>query len=54
MHVDADDATAKFWLSTVSLHYNLGFTARELRAIERIVLEHQQEFVKAWDAYFGT
>ena len=54
VHVDADGATAKFWLSPVSLHYNLGFTARELRAIERIVLEHQQELVKAWDAYFGT
>ena len=32
----------------------LGFSRRELRAIERIVLEHRDEFVEAWNAYFGT
>jgi hypothetical protein len=54
IHVDGSDASAKFWLKPVSLHYNLGFSARELRAIERVVIEHRQQFVKAWDAYFGT
>jgi hypothetical protein len=54
VHVDGDDSSAKFWLTPVSLHYNVGFSARELRAIERIVLEHRQQFVEAWDAYFGT
>jgi hypothetical protein len=54
VHVDADDSTAKFWLAPVSLHYNIGFTPRDLRGIERIVTEHRQEFVEAWDAYFGT
>lgn len=54
VHVDAGASTAKFWLAPVSLHYNIGFSARELRAIERIVLNHRQSFVEAWDAYFGT
>lgn len=54
MHIDAGESTAKFWLAPVSLHYNLGFSPRELRAVERIVLDHRQEFVEAWDAYFGT
>jgi hypothetical protein len=54
VHVDAGESTAKFWLTPVSLHYNLGFSPRELRAVERIVLNHRQEFVEAWDAYFGT
>jgi hypothetical protein len=54
IHVDAGGSSAKFWLTPVSLHYNLGFSARELRAIERIVLQHQKKFVEAWDAYFGT
>lgn len=54
IHVDAGDSSAKFWLTPVSLHYNLGFTPRELRAVERIVLQHRQQFVEAWDAYFGT
>jgi hypothetical protein len=54
VHIDAGESTAKFWLAPVSLHYNLGFSPRELRAVERIVLDHRQEFVEAWDAYFGT
>jgi hypothetical protein len=54
VHVDSGDSSAKFWLSPVSVHYNLGFSARELRVIERIVLQHQKEFMEAWDAYFGT
>ena len=54
VHVDAGDSTAKFWLSRVALHYNLGFSARELRAIERVVLKHQAEFLEAWNAYFRT
>lgn len=53
VHVDAGDSTAKFWLTPVSLHYNIGFPARDLRAIERIVVDHSREFVEAWDAYFG-
>jgi len=54
VHVDGGGSTAKFWLKPVSLHYNIGFSARELRAVEIIVVDHRQEFVEAWDAYFGT
>jgi hypothetical protein len=54
VHVDAGESSAKFWLDPVSLHYNLGFSAHELRSIERIVLKHRQKFAEAWDAYFGT
>lgn len=54
VHVDAGESTAKFWLVPVSLHYNIGFSARELRAIERDVLDHRQAFVEAWDANLGT
>jgi len=54
VHIDAGGSTAKFWLVPVSLHYNIGFSARELRAIERIVLQHQRKFVEAWDGYFGA
>ena len=54
VHVDSGDSSAKFWLSPVSVHYNLGFSARELRVIERIVRQRQEEFMEAWDAYFGT
>lgn len=37
VHVDRDDDSAKFWLETVSLARNLGFSGHELRTIERII-----------------
>jgi hypothetical protein len=38
----------------VELAYNFGFGARELRQIERLVVEHQSEFLEAWHGYFGA
>jgi hypothetical protein len=54
VHIDRDENTAKFWLSSVALARNLGFNSRELRDIERLVTEHQQRFREAWDAYFRS
>jgi hypothetical protein len=54
VHVDRDEASAKFWLQPVGLANNLGFSPRELRAVERLVLENQDAFLKAWNEHFGT
>jgi hypothetical protein len=54
VHVDRDDQSAKFWLTPVALARNLGFSARELRSIERIVAERQDHFLEAWREYFGA
>jgi len=52
VHVDRESLSAKLWLDPVILARNLGFGARELRTIERMVVEHQQEFLRAWNEYF--
>ena len=52
IHVDRDEQSAKFWLSPVALARNLGFSARELRAIERIVIEHEQSLLEVWYEHF--
>jgi hypothetical protein len=52
VHVDREDLSAKLWLTPVALARNLGFGAKELRTIERIVVEHQQEFLRTWNEYF--
>lgn len=54
VHVDRDEASAKFWLDPVSLARNLGFGPRELRDIERLVDSNRIELLKAWNEYFGT
>lgn len=53
VHVDRDNLSAKFWLEPVQLARNLGFSAKDLRLIERMVLEHQQELQEKWDGYFN-
>ena len=53
VHVDRDDSSAKFWLAPVSLARNLGFSAHELRRIERILIRHENDLVAAWTRHFG-
>lgn len=53
VHVDRDDLSAKFWLNPVGLARNLGFNARELRQIERIVSDNESVLLEAWNGRFG-
>ena len=53
VHVDHDDCSVKFWLDPVNLADNLGFNAKELRKIERIIADHEHEFLEAWYEHFG-
>ena len=53
VHVDRDDLSAKFWLNPVSLARNLGFNARELRQIERLVTENETNLLEGWNGHFG-
>lgn len=52
VHIDRDDATCKFWIEPVALARNLGFSAKELRDIERLVIDNQQGLLEAWHEYF--
>jgi hypothetical protein len=54
VHVDRDDDSAKFWLQPISLARNLGFRGHELREIERIISDNQQELMEAWNGRFGN
>ena len=53
VHVDRDRLSAKFWLNPVGLARNLGFSAKELRQIERLVTEHQAKLLEKWNGYFS-
>jgi 3-methyladenine DNA glycosylase AlkD len=52
--VEREEMLAKFWLTGSSLAEARGFSGHELRKLARLVVEHQQEFVEAWDEYFGS
>jgi hypothetical protein len=53
IHVDRDSASAKFWLIPVGLANNLGFSAKELRKLQSIVEENQDQFLEVWNGYFS-
>ena len=53
VHVDRDDLSAKLWLGPVALARNLGFSPRELRAIQRLIAAHEQALLERWHEYFG-
>lgn len=52
VHIDRDSQTCKFWLAPVSLALNIGFNAKELRDIEAIIAENEQQLLEAWNEYF--
>ncbi len=54
VHIDKTGKSAKFWLLSVALASNIKFKDNELKELERKVLEHQKEFLKAWHGYFKS
>jgi hypothetical protein len=52
IHVEQAGALAKFWLDPVALAASSRFSGRELRRLEKQVLEHRQQFLEAWHDYF--
>lgn len=52
IHVDRDNQTCKFWLEPITLARNLGFSPKELRTIEGLVIEHSQQILETWHEYF--
>lgn len=52
VHVRRDRQHSKFWLATVELAWNHGFSPRELNGI-RHFLEHKQISIEAWNEHCG-
>ncbi len=54
IHVQREQALAKFWLVPTSLARSTRFGAGELRRLERIVIDHHTTLIGAWNDYFGS
>lgn len=54
IHVCRDDDMAKFWIGPVRLANNIGFSAKELRTIEKLVEENEKKIEKSWNEFFGS
>jgi hypothetical protein len=54
IHIDRENMSAKFWLNPVALARNVGYGAKELQLLQKIVTENQSQLLEAWHGYFGT
>ena len=55
IHVVTPDGTAKFWLEPlVALADYYGLNRKELRQLEEIVRERQDDFINAWRKHFNS
>jgi len=52
IHIQHANKKAKFWLRPVRLAKSTRFSPKELRDLEKIVLEHESNFVEVWNEYF--
>jgi hypothetical protein len=54
VHINCADGEAKFWLEpNIQLVRNQGLSRIQLREIEQIIEEHQDELRAAWNTRFG-
>lgn len=54
VHVDRENASAKFWLNPVTLASNIGFKTPEVRKINYLVIVNRLILVEAWHEHFGA
>ena len=54
IHVYCADGEAKFWLELqIELAKNYGLSRKQLKEIEKIIEEHNEEIKNAWKKVFG-
>ena len=55
VHIQCANGEAKFWLEPhIELAKNFGLSLKELKEIESILREHYEDFIKAWEKFFGS
>lgn len=53
-HVQRERKVCKFWLESVALSYNNGFSAKELNRIRKLIVANLEHFLEAWDEHCGN
>ena len=53
IHIQSDKKLAKFWLQPVTFSKSTNFSPKELRKLEKIVLENERTLLEAWNGYFN-
>ncbi len=54
IHIDRENSSAKFWLVPPTLARNVGFNAKELNKLFKLVKENQDMLLEKWNGYFSA
>ena len=54
VHVQRERMICKFWIESVALARNQGFTAKELNIIRKIIMRNRNRIMEAWYEHCGT
>ena len=57
IHVQRENLSAKFWLDPVRLERSVSFAPSELRRVEKMVQEKQEnqvQLLESWNEHFGN
>ncbi len=54
VHVYCGHGEAKFWIEPgIELAQNYGLTPSDLRVVQELIEEHEDEIKRAWEKHFG-
>jgi Domain of unknown function (DUF4160) len=53
IHVQRERMVCKFWLEPVALSASVGFSAKELNRIRRLIVDNLDTILEAWDEHCG-
>jgi hypothetical protein len=53
VHVERDEASAKFWLDPVRFEGSRGFGRAEIQRLERLAADNAVGLLRSWNEYFG-
>jgi hypothetical protein len=53
VHVERDDAEAKFWLESIRLERSRGFDRKELNRIQAVIELHREPLLERWHEFFA-
>jgi hypothetical protein len=55
VHVLSSDGEANFWIDPiVSLAKSIGYSAKELSKIQKLIVEHKDEIKHSWKKHFKS
>ena len=53
VHIVKDGKSLKVWLKSLEVAQNKGYSAQEIARLLKVALEHRDEWIGAWNDFFG-